>query len=51
MVAAGNEDVCSTRESAFTDVSPLLESTEANDLLYIAGTVASAAIENIVREL
>lgn len=42
-VAAGKDDVWSTRDRALTDVSPeLVGSTAANDLLYTAGTVASA---------
>ena len=42
-VVAGKEEVRSTRDSEFTDVSPELDgSTAANDLVYIAGTVASA---------
>jgi hypothetical protein len=43
IVAAGREDVLSTRESALTDVSPVLPgSTAANAFGYMDGTVASA---------
>jgi hypothetical protein len=43
IVAAGSDDVWSTRDNALTDVSPeLVGSTAANDLVYTAGTVASA---------
>ena len=42
-VVAGKEEVRSTRDSEFTDVSLEFDgSTAANDLVYIAGTVASA---------
>ena len=42
-VVADKEEVRSTRDSEFTDVSLEFDgSTAANDLVYIAGTVASA---------